>query len=238
MYIYVYYLTFLFETKERTIHWERKSENIPFYRFKLLLRSVKRRLQSEDTRPTCIWMSGKNPTDFHNRDISRSNSIETITHNPQKCMRNWLRKVYRHLLLLVHPPEKKRKKHVDIFGGDHCVIIFAHISYESYRRWLWAISFWNISFNIFALGGNENRGFTSCCTERRGREEGNSQRKEKKTWSSSLLLFPIYITNSLPPTCFTWLPTCFKLSACFKPDLPGPINQDPSNKNLKTPTKP
>ena len=107
-------------------------------------------------------------------------------------MRNWLRKVYRHLLLLVHPPEKKRKKHVDIFGGDHRLIIFAHISYESYRRWLSAISFWNISFNIFALGGNENRGFTSCCTERRGREkreEGNSQRKEKN------LVFP---SPSLP----------------------------------------
>ena len=114
-------------------------------------------------------MSGKNPTDFHNR--SRSNSI---THNPQKCMRNWLRKVFRHLLLLVHPPEKKRKKHVDIFGGDHRLIIFAHISYESYRRWLWAISFWK--FRSISLHLAEMKIEVSLLVARRGEEEIKERR--------------------------------------------------------------
>ena len=54
---------------------------------KHLPQSVKRRLQSEATRSTCIWMSGKNPTNSHNRKVSRSNAhwkahilLETTTH--------------------------------------------------------------------------------------------------------------------------------------------------------------
>ena len=46
-----------------------------------LLESVKRRLQSEDTRRTCIWIqSGKNPINFHNRKVSGSNKCTLGEH--------------------------------------------------------------------------------------------------------------------------------------------------------------
>ena len=133
--------------------------------FEHLPESVKRRLQSEDTRPTCIWMSGKNPTNFRNRKVSRSNA---------------------HCMLLAVKLGPKYRKEVNFFhpklfqlllhhscpvSPTLLIIILIHIlSFLS----LLALSCF-ISFNIFALDGNENRGFTS--SEREGgRFPGKSEK--------------------------------------------------------------